>query len=357
MADNMRVSSDGLTYLFRLREGVRWSDGEPVTAEDFVFAWRSIREEQAITAFLLEDIESAEALDERTLEVRLREPRSYFPYILASSWAFPRPRHRCDELGEEWRKPENLVGNGPFVLDELSDDGALLVANPHWVGGRGNVKEFAIRFTGERLASTSGATARYDVLQVYDRRVEEAPDTSTTLVPELSMTYVGFRPDIPPFSNELVRKAFSHAVDREGLFGGADLLVRAASRGRRDPARDAGPLAPGRPGVRPRVRAPPPRRGRLPGGPRAAAASARDRRHRGRRARAHDLLVEQWEALGARIELNVVRRPPLVDRPDGRADVGERLDGRLPGPGRLLPRSLPGDRLAVLPRRRRSRTS
>jgi ABC-type transport system substrate-binding protein/class 3 adenylate cyclase len=232
MADNMRVSSDGLTYLFRIREGARWSDGEPLTAEDFVFAWNAIREERAITAFLLDDIESAQALDERTLEVRVREARNYFPYVLASSWAYPRPRHVCKRLGTEWRKPENLVSNGPFMLAELTNESARLVANPHWAGGRGNVGELEIRFTeAPDEPASEWATGRYDVLQVYDRRVEEAPDTEATLVPELSVTYVGFRPDRPPFSNETVRKAFSHAVDREALFGGPEFLVRAASRG------------------------------------------------------------------------------------------------------------------------------
>ena len=79
MADNMRVSSDGLTYLFRLREGVRWSDGEPLTADDFAFTWMRMRELETRTAFLMEDVETAEALDDRTLEITLREPRSFFP--------------------------------------------------------------------------------------------------------------------------------------------------------------------------------------------------------------------------------------------------------------------------------------
>jgi hypothetical protein len=126
MADNMRVSSDGLTYLFRLREGVRWSDGEPVTADDFAFAWRRMREQETRTAFLMEDVETAEALDDRTLEVTLREPRSFFPYILASPWSFPWPRHRCEELGDDWRNPAHLVSNGPFVLQELDDERAVL---------------------------------------------------------------------------------------------------------------------------------------------------------------------------------------------------------------------------------------
>jgi ABC-type transport system substrate-binding protein/class 3 adenylate cyclase len=233
MADNMRVSSDGLTYLFRLREGARWSDGEPVTAEDFVFAWRSLREEKAITAFLLDDIAAAEALDDRTLEVRLHEPRSYFPYILASMWSFPRPKHKCQELGADWRKPENLVGNGPFTLRELTDEGAVLAANPHWPGERGNVGEVAIEFmrAKNREPVDEWKGGRFDVLQVSDPSIEDAPSTLATLIAELSVTYVGFRPDRPPFSNELVRKAFSHAIDREGLYGGPELLVRAASRG------------------------------------------------------------------------------------------------------------------------------
>jgi ABC-type transport system substrate-binding protein/class 3 adenylate cyclase len=306
MADNMRVSSDGLTYLFRLREGARWSDGEPLTAEDFVFAWRSLREEEAITAFLLDDIAAAEALDDRTLEVRLHEPRSYFPYILASMWSFPRPKHKCEELGVDWRKPENLVGNGPFMLRELTDEGAVLVANPHWPGERGNVAEIAIEFTAtkNREPVDEWKGGRFDVLQVSDPSIEEAPDTLTTLVAELSITYVGFRPDRPPFSNELVRKAFSHAIDREGLFGGPELLVRAASRG--------GAIPPAMPGHSHRI-APdydpelarrlladagyPDGRG-LPelrmivGGTILAVPDVPDR------------LVEQWREIGARVTVN-----------------------------------------------------
>jgi ABC-type transport system substrate-binding protein/class 3 adenylate cyclase len=238
MADNMRVSSDGLEYLFRLREDVRWSDGEPVTADDFVYAWEQIRAEAAITAFLLEDIESATALDERTLEVRLREPRTYFPYILASHWAFPRPRHVCEAIGEEWRKPENLVSNGPFALAELEDKGALLTANPHFQGPRGNVKEIAIQFTSEKTDGLvdEWTAGRFDVLQVLDPRARDAENTIAESVPELSVTYVGFSPQAPPFGNELVRKAFSHAIDRETVKPERFALVPATKGGAIPPA-------------------------------------------------------------------------------------------------------------------------
>ena len=305
VADNMRVSSDGLSYLFRLREGIRWSDGTRLTAEDFAFAWRRIREEEAITAFLMEDVAEAEALDDRTLEVRLREPRSYFPYMLAAPWTYPLPRHKCEELGDDWRKPENLVGNGPFMLAEFGEDGALLVANPYWIGQRGNVKEIAITFSKGKGddALDDWMAGRYDVLEVVDPRAQDAPDTLATLVPELSITYVGFRPDIPPFSNVLVRKAFSHAVDREALFGGPEYLVRAASLG--------GAIPPAMPGHSHRI-APafdlelarrlladagyPDGRG-LPelevvtGGTLGAMRPATEQ------------LVEQWAALGARVKI------------------------------------------------------
>jgi len=228
----MRVSSDGLTYLFRLREGVKWSDGEPLTAEDFAFAWQSMREEQTRTAFLMEDVVSAEALDDRTLEIQLREPRGYFPYLLAQPWAYPWPRHRCKELGEEWRKPENLVGNGPFVLAEWSDEHARLEANPHWIGPRGNVSEvhivFGLRTTEEMDAWREG---RFDALRVYRKGLGDAEDTLVEIVPELTLLYLGFNVQDTPFANELVRKAFSHAVDRERLVAETESLHRAATRG------------------------------------------------------------------------------------------------------------------------------
>jgi ABC-type transport system substrate-binding protein/class 3 adenylate cyclase len=231
MADNMRVSSDGLNYLFRLRDDARWSDGEPLTADDFAFAWTRMREQETPTAFLMEDVETAEALDQWTLEITLREPRSYFPYILASPWSYPWPRHKCEELGDDWQKPENLVSNGPFKLAEFNDEHAFLIANPQWTGPRGNVREIEYTFL-----ETSDEMVRrwlegdFDVLTFWNLRVLDAPNTIVEFTPDLHTRYLGFSADRPPFSNELVRKAFSHAIDREGLLRPED-SERAATRG------------------------------------------------------------------------------------------------------------------------------
>jgi oligopeptide transport system substrate-binding protein len=233
MADNMRVSSDGREYLFRIREDARWSDGERLKADDFAFAWRSMTEQQTLTSFMLEDIQSATALDERTLEVRLREPRSYFPYLLSAAWSFPWPRHKIEELGDDWRKPENIVGNGPFVLAEHSPEHALMVANPHWSGPRGNVREIHVAYSSSQgeTSAREWMEGRYDVLQTSLVAPAEAPDTIARIVPELHTAFVAFRADREPFSNKLVRKAFSHAVDREQLTRGSTRLSLAATKG------------------------------------------------------------------------------------------------------------------------------
>ncbi|HET8605859.1 MAG TPA: ABC transporter substrate-binding protein [Gaiellaceae bacterium] len=291
-ADNFRVSADGLTYLFRLREGASWSDGEPVTAEDFAWTWARMREEGAHTAFMLGGVE-AEALDDRTLEVRLDRPRSYFPWVLASVWTYPWPRHRCLELGADWKRAEHLVSNGPYMLAERDDDHLLLVANPHYAGPRGNVGEIHVAFVrlGEEL--DAWRAGRLDVVTTH------APETEpecATAVASLGVNYVGFRADRAPFSNELVRKAFAHALDRERLVAGSPAV--AAVRG--------GMVPPAMPGHSHRIA--------LPYDLELARSLLADAGFPGGkglpelRVLAHprtdfDELAAQWRALGARVEI------------------------------------------------------
>jgi ABC-type transport system substrate-binding protein/class 3 adenylate cyclase len=231
LADNLRVSNDGLTYLFRLREGVRWSDGEPLTATDFAWTWQQMRAEQATTAFLLDGVD-ARAIDDRTLEVRLDRPRSYFPFVLASAWAFPWPRHVCERIGADWRLPENLVCNGPFVLAERDDEHLLLVANPHYVGSRGNVREIQIALGGAKSGELAGWRAGSgDVLQTVSRVEDGDPQTVRETYSNIGITFVGFSTDREPFSNPLVRRAFAHAIDRDLVASSSETIALAATRG------------------------------------------------------------------------------------------------------------------------------
>ncbi len=232
LAQNMNVSADGLTYLFMLREDACWSDGHPLTAGDFVYAWRKLREEGHVTAFLLDDIESAEALDDWTLEVHLREPRNYFPYVLASHWSYPWPRHRADEVGAAWRRPESLVGNGPFILAEVDEMGARLTPNPHWSLASGNVGDVRIVFraTTEEQPLAEWLDGRYDLQLVRDAPVG-ASSTVAERSPTLQTTFVGFNARNELMENELLRRALAHAIDSAALVAAAPGVDLAAGRG------------------------------------------------------------------------------------------------------------------------------
>ena len=231
LAQNMNVSADGLTYLFMLREDACWSDGHPVTAGDFVFAWHQLREEGHITAFLLSDITSAEALDDWTLEVHLREPRNYFPYVLASHWAYPWPRHLADEIGSAWRRPESLVGNGPFVLAGVDEAGARLTANPHWLSAAGNVGEVEIAFRARADdALADWCEGRYD-LQIAREAPSGAANTIAERAPTLSTEFLAFNIGLAPIGDERVRRAIAHAVDSAALVADSPGMNHAAGTG------------------------------------------------------------------------------------------------------------------------------
>jgi ABC-type oligopeptide transport system substrate-binding subunit len=133
-AARLQVSEDGLRYTARLRPDAVWSDGEPLKAGDFAFAWHEIRRRGLATAHLLEDVADTSEIDDATLEIRLNKACPYFVYLLALPYLFPWPRHVCDQAGEAWLRPPRSVSNGPFVLAELAEHYGLLVANERWQG-------------------------------------------------------------------------------------------------------------------------------------------------------------------------------------------------------------------------------
>jgi ABC-type transport system substrate-binding protein/DNA-binding SARP family transcriptional activator len=216
-AERFDVSADGLSFRFRLRADLSWSDGAPVTALDFSSTWQAMRDDDVPTAHLLEDISTVEALDERTLEVRLRQAGNLLLYVLAQPPAFPWPHHLPERPRKQWSGTKRFVGNGPFVVVESDDGHVRLHASPTWRGARGNVGEIDIRFVTEREArERAWHSGRADVLRHASRHVgADAPETVEEIYGGLTTCYVGFRADVAPFSDVRLRTAFSHAVDRK----------------------------------------------------------------------------------------------------------------------------------------------
>ncbi|HVG89492.1 MAG: ABC transporter substrate-binding protein [Gaiellales bacterium] len=211
LADNLRVESDGLTYMFRIREDARWSDGEPVTAHDFEYTWTAMREQNVTTAFLLDDIARAEALDDRTLEVELHEPRPYFPYLLAAPPLFPWPKHVVERLGDDWLTPRNLVGNGPYEVASFEDDRLTLTASPTWAGSRGNVAEILFEIRSSDDLVDRFRDGDFDVLAGKDVDAATVTGGELSVIPSLGTTILGLRPK-GALRDPLVRRAVARAV-------------------------------------------------------------------------------------------------------------------------------------------------
>lgn len=148
VAASWERSDDGLRYTFHLRDDAEWSNGEPLTAEDFVYSWRRILSPSlaAPYAYMLFPVQGAEAVnrgeqpadtlgvkarDPHTLEVTLARPTGYFIDMLGHASTFPVPAGAIDTYGSDWTKPGNMISNGAFELtDWVSHDHITAVRNP-----------------------------------------------------------------------------------------------------------------------------------------------------------------------------------------------------------------------------------
>jgi ABC-type oligopeptide transport system substrate-binding subunit/DNA-binding SARP family transcriptional activator len=249
VAHSWEISKGGQTYVFHLRDDVRWSDGVPVTAQDFEYAWKRVLNPAtgSPTASLLYDIEGARAfhqgdvldagsvgvhaLDEVTLLVELEQPTGYFLHLLAYNAGFPVPRHVVEAYSRAWAESGNIVTNGPFRLESWSqDEGLILVRNHEYHGHlRGNVERVELH----KLSNGSARIEEYetdklDVLFLRDLSQERETTRQRhageyVSAPWLTTTYIGFDAGQSPFEDPLVRLAFAHAVDKEGF---ADVVMQ-----------------------------------------------------------------------------------------------------------------------------------
>jgi ABC-type transport system substrate-binding protein/class 3 adenylate cyclase len=227
LAERFTVSDDGRSYRFTLRQDALWSDGAPVMADDFEFTFAQMVEDDVPTAFWLDGM-SASVVDERTLEIQLREPRNYFLHVLGQPPFFAWPRHVYEREGHDWHRAVPLVGNGPFVLRSCDENRVVMVAVPSWHGARGNVGEVTIELEASpAVAAERWRSGAYDVLNsVLAFRAVADDETVVQRSPGMHTWYLGFHAGRAPFDNPRVRRALAHAIDRQGP---AELLRGAAA--------------------------------------------------------------------------------------------------------------------------------
>ncbi len=252
LAESWTVSDDGLVWTFNLRQDAVWSDGTPVTANDFVYsAKRAVMPETASPyAYVLYSIKNAAAInqtaiptdtydidslgvravDDYTVEYTLEAPASYFESI-SSLWTLrPVPSWAIEEFGAAWTDPENIVVNGPYMLTEWRPAEMLVFEkNPTYYNADG-VQIDRVEYSVITDQNTELALYEAGDLDVIGDSATSLPIEVLTLVradptlsaelhegPRASTTYVGFTMTKPPFDNVLVRKAFSAAIDRETI--------------------------------------------------------------------------------------------------------------------------------------------
>jgi ABC-type oligopeptide transport system substrate-binding subunit len=246
IAHKWRVDNDGRTYIFYLREDVSWSDGEPLTAADFAYAWRRVLDPGSLTtvAKTLFDIKGAEAYhqgedsdasrlgiftpDEFTLIVELEQPAAYFLHLMALTSARAVPRHTVESYGPRWTEPELLVSSGPFILGRPKSGHLYgLDRNPYYHGTRqGNVHridlpDVVIDESWQDKVITMYEDGKIDVLNATIfttetlKRLRARFGDQYVNLPSYLTVALAFNPMIHPFGDARVRQAMVMAVNRE----------------------------------------------------------------------------------------------------------------------------------------------
>ncbi|MBS3975248.1 MAG: peptide ABC transporter substrate-binding protein [Syntrophomonadaceae bacterium] len=239
MAVDWTVSPDGLKYVFKLRQDAKWSNGDPVTANDFEFAWKRLLApetgaEYAYQLFYLKngqkyhegkvtaDQVGVRAINSYTLEVELEFPTPYFIALTATTNLVPLNR-KVVEANPDWHSAvETYVSNGPFSLASWQHHQRLVLKkNPtYWDASSVNLDKLIITMVESRdtelimFQNNEIDIGENPPLQEMRRLISEGVATVTT---DPSTYYYIFNTAKPPFNDVRVRKALAYAIDRKAI--------------------------------------------------------------------------------------------------------------------------------------------
>lgn len=270
-AETWESNADASVWTFHIRpDNQGWTDGTPVTAQDFVYSWgRQLNPANAAAyAGFLIDIKGAnafnnsraygadaegnaiaeesdpewqgkmlteadlgiKAIDDWTLEVTMQGPRAYFPQVVAYQAAVPAPSWKVEELGDRWALAEDepIVSNGPFKVDAWNKGQSLHMSKHE---GYWDAENIALTRVIEPISPSTNEIIIYEegsgdqkvdwaTLSAGDfERYMADPELSSQVSPYVYYGIWMLNPQVTvaPFDNPQVRKALSHAIDRERL--------------------------------------------------------------------------------------------------------------------------------------------
>ncbi len=243
LAESYEVSKDGKIYTFHIREDAFWSDGIPITAEDFVYTWKTALDPSfpCLCASLFAPIRNAEritkkelpldslgvfAKGKKTLVVELEGPTPYFPHLAGFCNLFAIPKHYVEGKKNWESSKKEIPFSGPFKITQYKENELILVEKNdlHWKHDKVELKEISIPILYDPNTA----------FQMYERGELDWLGTKTCPIPQEIISKVNCRPDYfsqptagtsfiafntqkRPFNNLSIRKAFSYAIDRTAL--------------------------------------------------------------------------------------------------------------------------------------------
>lgn len=237
-AENWEVSDDGKVYTFFIREDAKWSNGDDLTASDFVYAWKRLLDPEtasgaAFLGYFIEGGESfntekgtaddvkVEAVDEKTFKVTLTSPQAYFLSVITNPAFFPINEKTAKENPEWFAEAESFVGNGPFILSEWKHDSHMIMKkNPeYWDADSVNLDKV-------NWAMVNDTTTEYQMYTNGELDTSDVPpEMSGQLIKEdkvkveeqAGLYFFRFNVEKEPFQNINIRKAFAMATDQKQL--------------------------------------------------------------------------------------------------------------------------------------------
>lgn len=234
LASDWKVSPDGLTYTFTIREDVKFHNGRPVTADDFVYSFTRVLNPKQRSGALsfFESIKGAtdyrsgrskevaglKAIDPHTLVITLEEPFAPFLPVLAMAYSKVIPKEEVERWGGNFG--HHPVGTGPFLLESWEKGRILLGANPDYHEGRPYLDQIVYNiYTGaqnEKIFSEflAGEVEEAAVFGANRERMSQATEYQFFRKPTLSLLFYGMNCTKPPLMDTRVRQALNYAIDK-----------------------------------------------------------------------------------------------------------------------------------------------
>jgi len=250
LATSWEVSPDGKTYTFKLREGIKWTNGDPVTAHDFEYSWKRTLnpDTKAEYSFMVawvkggaayndgsgkvEDV-GVKALDDKTLEVKLENPIPFFVEQMAFPIFFPQNKKFVEAAGDKYgTDADKVLSNGPFKLTEWQHEQSAVIEKNADYWDQAKVKLEKVNFVMLKDPNSalnlyeSGQLDRTQLTRELVDNYKEKPEFA--IQPELTTGYLQYSQKVKALTNKKIRQALTYALDADKY---ADIVLHNGSVG------------------------------------------------------------------------------------------------------------------------------